>query len=39
MFEYMGGRDSGLSPGQLKTVRKSCEAHDLKMLETWDTSR
>ena len=34
----MRGRDSGLSHGQLKTVRKNCEAHDLKMLETWDTS-
>ena len=38
MFSYMRGRDSGLSHGQLKTVRKNCEAHDLKMLETWDTS-
>ena len=37
-FSYMRGRDSGLSPGQLKNSRGSCEAHDLKMLETWDTS-
>ena len=34
----MRGRDSGLSPGQLKNSRGSCEAHDLEMLETWDTS-
>ena len=26
-FSYMRGRDSGLSPGQLKTKRKNCEAH------------
>ena len=39
VFAYMRGRDSGLSPGQLKAVRKSCEAHDLQMLEMWDPSR
>ena len=38
VFEYMRGRDSGLSRGQLKTLRKSCEAHDLQMLEMWDPS-
>ena len=37
-FLYMCGRDDGLSPGQLKTTRGSCEAHDLNMLETWDVS-
>ena len=29
---YMHGIDIGLSPGQLKTPRKNCEAHDLQML-------
>ena len=38
MFEYMRGRDSGLSPGQLKTKRKNCEAHDLVMLAILDPS-
>ena len=38
VFEYMRGRADGLSPGQLKTTRRGCEAHDLKMLETWDVS-
>ena len=28
----MHGIDIGLSPGQLKTPRKNCEAHDLQML-------
>ena len=39
VFEYMRGRDSGLSRGQLKTGRKTCEAHDLQMLEMWNSSR
>ena len=30
--DYMHGIDIGLSPGQLKTPRKNCEAHDLQML-------
>ena len=34
----MLGRDDGLSPGQLKATRRGCEAHDLKMPETWDAS-
>ena len=38
VFSYMRGRDSGLSRGQLKARRKSCEAHDLQMLEMWDPS-
>ena len=35
-IEYMHGADNGLSPGQLKTRRKDCEAHDLEMLSEWD---
>ena len=35
-IEYMHGADSGLSPGQLKTRRGDCEAHDLQMLSEWD---
>ena len=35
MFSYMRGRGSGLSRGQLKTERRTCEAHDLQMLELW----
>ena len=38
VFSYMRGRDSGLSRGQLKTRRTTCEAHDLQMLEMWDPS-
>ena len=38
VFSYMRGRDSELSPGQLKTLRESCEAHDLQMLEMWNPS-
>ena len=34
--EYMKGRNSGLSRGQLKTRRGSCEAHDLAMLSEWN---
>ena len=33
---YMHGADNGLSPGQLKTQREDCEAHDLEMLSEWD---
>ena len=35
-IEYMHGADNGLSPGQLKTRREDCEAHDLEMLSEWD---
>ena len=35
-IEHMHGISSGLSPGQLRTRRKDCEAHDLEMLSTWD---
>ena len=35
-IEYMHGTDNGLSPGQLKTRREDCEAHDLEMLSEWD---
>ena len=35
-IEYMHGADNGLSPGQLKTRREGCEAHDLEMLSEWD---
>ena len=35
-IEYMHGADNGLSPGQLKTQREDCEAHDLEMLSEWD---
>ena len=35
-IEYMHGADNGLSPGQLKTRRGDCEAHDLEMLSEWD---
>ena len=38
VFSYMRGRDSGLSRGQLKTRRGTCEAHDLQMLERWGSS-
>ena len=31
-IEYLYGIDIGLSPGQLKTRRGDCEAHDLQML-------
>ena len=34
--EVMHGVDNGLSPGQLKTRRGDCEAHDLEMLSEWD---
>ena len=37
-FEYMHGRENGLSRGQLETRRKDCEAHDLQMLAMWDPS-
>ena len=37
-IEYMHGTEHGLSPGQLRTKRRGCEAHDLKMLSEWDTS-
>ena len=36
LFEYRFGRQMGLSHGQLQTMRKGCEAHDLKMLSEWD---
>ena len=36
LFEYRLGRQMGLSHGQLQTMRKGCEAHDLKMLSEWD---
>ena len=35
-IDYMHGADNGLSPGQLKTRREDCEAHDLEMLSEWD---
>ena len=35
-IEYMHGIENGLSPGQLKTKREDCEAHDLEMLSEWD---
>ena len=35
-IEYMHGTDNGLNPGQLKTRREDCEAHDLEMLSEWD---
>ena len=38
VFSYMRGRDIGLSRGQLKTRRRTCEAHDLQMLEMWGPS-
>ncbi len=38
-FEYMHGIEKGLSPGQLRTPRGGCEAHDLEMLSGWATSR
>ena len=36
LFEYRFGLQMGLSPGQLQTLRKGCEAHDLEMLSEWD---
>ena len=35
-IELMHGVANGLSPGQLKTRRGDCEAHDLEMLSEWD---
>ena len=35
-IEHMHGISNGLSPGQLRTRRKDCEAHDLEMLSEWD---
>ena len=37
-FEYVHGTENGLSRGQLLTRRKSCEAHDLEMLELGNPS-
>ena len=34
-IEYMHGIDNDLSPGQLRTLRKNCEAYDLQMLSEW----
>ena len=34
-IEHMYGIANGLSPGQLKTLRGDCEAHDLEMLSEW----
>ena len=36
--EYVYGIENGLSRGQLKTRRKTCDAHDLAMLAMWDPS-
>ena len=36
IIEYQYGIESGLSRGQLKNRRKSCDAHDLAMLSEWD---
>ena len=33
---HMYGISNGLSPGQLRTRREDCEAHDLEMLSEWD---
>lgn len=38
-IEYLYGIDIGLSPGQLKTRRRDCEAHDLQMLTTESPAR
>ena len=35
-FEYIYGSNHGLSYGQMKPKRKTCEAHDLQMLSAWD---
>ena len=35
-IERMHGVSNGLSPGQLRTRRQDCEAHDLEMLSEWD---
>ena len=35
-IEHMHGIANGLSPGQLRTRRGDCEAHDLAMLSQWD---
>ena len=35
-IQYMYGIEKGLSPGQLRTPRQGCEAHDLEMLSEWD---
>ncbi|MCY4624183.1 MAG: hypothetical protein OXC99_04160 [Chloroflexi bacterium] len=36
LYEYRFGLQMGLSHGQLQTMRKGCEAHDLEMLAVWD---
>ena len=36
--EYVYGIENGLSRGQLKTRRGTCDAHDLAMLAMWDPS-
>ena len=36
--EYVYGIENELSRGQLKTSRKTCDAHDLAMLAMWDPS-
>ena len=38
-IEYMHGAENGLSPGELKTRRGDCEAHDLEMLSEWDPAK
>ena len=36
LYEYRFGLQMGLSHGQLHTMRKGCEAHDLEMFSAWD---